>query len=162
MKKEQENQLHNMSNSDIILCKMQSKHVDAVYEISKKSLKEAWDKNSINAELNNPLASYLVAIKNDVVLGFVGIWIIAGEGNITNVAVDPTFRGLGIGKLLMQSILENCINENVDSITLEVRKSNLIAQNLYESLGFKNEGVRKKFYPDKEDAIIMWYRRCNL
>lgn len=151
-----------MSNSDVILCKMQSKHVDAVYEISKKSLKEAWDKNSINAELDNPLANYLVAIKDDVVLGFVGIWIIAGEGNITNVAVDPTFRGLGIGKLLMQSILENCINENVDSVTLEVRKSNLIAQNLYESLGFKNEGVRKKFYPDKEDAVIMWYRRCNL
>lgn len=151
-----------MSNSDIILCKMQSTHIDAVYEIGKKSLKEAWDKNSINAELDNPLASYLVALNNDVVLGFVGIWVIAGEGNITNVAVDPTFRGLGIGKLLMQSILDYCISENIDSITLEVRKSNLIAQNLYESLGFKNEGVRKKFYPDKEDAIIMWYRRCNL
>ena len=87
------------------------------------------------------------------------MWIIAGEGNITNIAVDADFKRVGIGYNLLSALFDICKKENCPDITLEVRVSNIAAQKLYEKAGFINEGIRKKYYEDNgEDAMIMWKR----
>ena len=143
--------------ANLILKEMDFSDLEGVYEVSSLSLKETWSLNSIEKELNNKLATYIVCLEDSKVLGFAGSWLIASEGQITNIAVHPNSRGKGIGKYLMEKLIFVLKNKGCTDITLEVRKSNIIAQNLYKSLGFKQEGIRKNFYEDnKEDAIIMW------
>ena len=87
------------------------------------------------------------------------MWKVLNEGHITNVAVHPEFRHQGIGDQLVSELLSLCEKENIDLVTLEVRKSNQNAIKLYEKHGFVAEGIRKAYYQDnKEDAIIMWKR----
>ena len=140
---------------------MDYSHVDEIYEISAKAFHTPWSLDSIHSELNNTLAKYVVAIdeENNSVVGFAGMWIIAGEGNITNIAVSDSYKHKGIGYNLILGLIELCKENNCSDLTLEVRVSNKIAQSLYEKVGFINEGIRKKYYEDNgEDAIIMWKR----
>ncbi|MDZ5253116.1 ribosomal protein S18-alanine N-acetyltransferase [Clostridium sp. LIBA-8841] len=136
---------------------MNSSHIEGVFEVSKLSLTEAWNIESIENELSNKLAKYLVALDENKVIGFLGMWVVFGEGDITNIAVHPEYRKQGIGNLLMDNLITLCKENNINSLTLEVRESNLPAQNLYKKHGFKEEGIRKNFYHNpKENAIIMW------
>lgn len=132
-------------------------HIDHVLEISKESFPISWSKDSFINEIKNPLAHYLVAISDAKVIGFIGVWIVVGEANITNIAVSNSFRGKGIGNLLMENIIKLCKENDTKDINLEVRASNIKAQNLYKKFGFVKEAIRKKYYEDnKEDAIIMF------
>ena len=140
---------------------MDSSHVEGVFELSKNSFHIPWSLESIQQELTNNLARYIVAMDSDSnkVIGFAGMWIIAGEGNITNIAVDADFKRVGIVYNLLSALFDICKKENCPDITLEVRVSNIAAQKLYEKAGFINEGIRKKYYEDNgEDAMIMWKR----
>ena len=94
------------------------------------------------------------------VIGFAGLWTIVDEGHITNIAVHPDYRGKGIGSKLVKSLIDNSKDWYINDLTLEVRYSNKIAQNLYKKYGFIEEGIRKNYYADnKEDAVIMWRRK---
>ena len=91
------------------------------------------------------------------VVGYGGFWLIVGESHITNVAVHSSCRGRGIGNRLVEGLIEKSIELSSYAITLEVRKSNLIAQGLYKKYGFEEAGIRPNYYTDvKEDAVIMW------
>ena len=140
---------------------MNENHVKGVYELSEECFAIPWTLESINNELNNPLAKYVIAqdLSTGEVVGFVGVWIIAGEGDITNIAVTPKYRKHGIASNLLIKLFEVCKTFNCGDITLEVRASNIPAQNLYKKFNFKEEGMRKGYYSDNgEDAIIMWKR----
>ena len=140
---------------------MNENHVKGVYELSEECFAIPWTLDSINNELNNPLAKYVIAqdLSTGEVVGFVGVWIIAGEGDITNIAVTPKYRKHGIASNLLIKLFEVCKTFNCEDITLEVRASNIPAQNLYKKFDFKEEGLRKGYYQDNnEDAIIMWKR----
>ena len=90
-------------------------------------------------------------------MGYVGIWFVMDEGHITNVAVHSDYRGRKIGDKLVQALVNLCRENKIVSMTLEVRVSNIVAQNLYKKYGFKLAGIRKEYYSDnKEDAMIMW------
>ena len=146
-----------MNNISISL--MEENDLEDVLEVSSLSLKESWSKGAYQKELSNPIAKYLVAKENNKVIGFAGVWTIVDEGHITNIAVHPNSRKKGIGSALLSSLIENCKTWGCNSLTLEVRESNIPAQNLYKKYNFKEEGVRKKYYKDNnENAIIMWYR----
>jgi ribosomal-protein-alanine N-acetyltransferase len=94
---------------------------------------------------------YLVAKEDKKVVGYIGVEKIEGETHIINMAVRPDHRGKGIGKKLMEKVLNK-----KDVFFLEVRVSNLPALGLYEKYGFKKVGLRKKYYADNnEDAYIM-------
>ena len=83
-------------------------------------------------------------------------WLMAEENHIISIGVRRGYRGLGIGKLLMNYLIESVITNSSNSITLEVRESNLIAISMYKTLKFKIVGKRKKYYSDNnEDALIM-------
>lgn len=140
---------------------MDNMDVEGVHNVSKLSLKEGWSLNEISKELSNEFANYIVLkTSSDEVIGFAGAWIIAEEGQITNVAIHPSYRGMGYGFKLMEVLIKHLNSKACYDITLEVRESNIIAQNLYKSLGFKSEGIRKNFYEDnKESAVIMWLHK---
>lgn len=148
-----------MNNIEII--PFDERHVNEVLYISTLSFLTPWTRDSIEKELDNTFARYVVAKKDDVVIGFGGIWLILDEGHITNIAVHPEFRGIGAGDMIVDALIEVCKLEGINSMTLEVRASNVTAQRLYRKHGFIEEGVRKNYYTDtKEDAVIMW--RYNL
>ena len=111
-----------------------------------------WSEKSIIESLENPCSHFYLAKAGSEVLGYIGIQIFSGEGYVTNVATLPEYRKQGIARALVKRALEN----EMEFLTLEVRKSNTHAINLYKSLGFENVGVRPKFYrePD-EDAVLM-------
>ncbi len=144
--------------SKIIIREMTEEDIDEVLDIEKKSFKTPWSRDAFVKEVNeNRLAKYVVASVHDKVIGYGGIWLIIDEGHITNIAVHPDFRGLGVGKLLVEALIEICRERGINRMTLEVRKSNEIAKSLYKKYGFKECGIRPGYYSDtKEDAIIMW------
>lgn len=144
---------------NVTLKLMDEYDLDGVLEVSSLSLKESWTKSSFAKELSNPLAKYIIAKDKDKVVGFAGVWIIVDEGHITNIAVHPNYRGQGIGIQLVNELINKSKELGCIALTLEVRESNSIAQNLYKKFGFSVDGVRKKYYEDnKEDALIMWKR----
>lgn len=145
--------------NDLIICPLEDRFIDGILTVSLLSFPITWSKHSFENELDNNMARYLVALKDGVVVGFGGMWIIFDEAHITNIAVHPEYRGFYIGSSLLEGLMEICRLEGVLAMTLEVRKSNYIAQKLYLKYGFLQEGIRKAYYENnKEDAIIMWNR----
>jgi len=132
--------------------------VDDVMVVERLSFKVPWSRNAfIEEATNNKFARYIVAKVNGKAVGYAGLWKVFDEGHITNVAVHPEYRRNGVGYMLVKSLIEMAEQEDITRMTLEVRKSNVLAQNLYMKFGFKVEGFRKEYYADnKEDAIIMW------
>ncbi|WP_396276583.1 ribosomal protein S18-alanine N-acetyltransferase [Haloimpatiens lingqiaonensis] len=144
--------------SDIIIKNISDEYIDEVLKINSLSFKDPWSKSSFTKELENKFAHYIVALRDNLVVGYAGIWAILDEAHIISIAVHPDYRGLDISVHLMNGILNLCKTIGVKELTLEVRTSNTIAQNLYKKFNFKEEGIRKKYYPDGEDGLIMWNR----
>ena len=143
---------------DIIIRKMEEYDLDRIMEIEKDCFSTPWSRESFLIEITeNLLARYLVAEVDGIVAGYAGIWMIVGEGHITNIAVETKYRQLGIGKKLVEGLITLSVAMGIGSMTLEVRETNIAAQNLYEQYGFIAQGVRPNYYQDdNEDAIIMW------
>lgn len=115
-----------------------------------------WSEKSFRDEMSNKLAVYLTAKDNKKCIGYAGFWNVSGEGGITNVAVLPEYRRQGIGSKLITEMIKTAETLELDLLTLEVRKSNTAAQNLYSKFGFEIIGERKRYYSDNgEDAYIM-------
>ena len=143
--------------NNIIIRHMTKDDVDAVYNVEEDCFVDPWSKDSIRKELKNDLARYLVAEVDNKIVGYIGIWFVVDEGHITNVAVHSNYRGKKIGDKLVSEMVELCKENDLVAMTLEVRTSNTVAQNLYRKYGFRMAGIRKEYYSDnKEDAIIMW------
>lgn len=100
--------------------------------------------------------SILPPITQQYIVGFSGIWMMFDEAHLTNIAVRREYRGKGLGELLVIATIDLATQLKASFITLEVRASNLVAQNLYHKYGFVQMGIRKGYYLDnREDAIIM-------
>ena len=130
--------------------------VDGVHAIEAATFPKPWSRKDFVKEMTqNTCARYLVAVEDEKIIGFAGAWIVLDEAHITNIAVLMEYRGRGIGRKLTQALLQYCANLGVVYATLEVRKSNAVAQTLYQSLGFEYVGVRKRYYEDNgEDALL--------
>lgn len=143
---------------EIITRSMEEKDLDQIMIIELESFTTPWSKESFILEINdNKLAKYFIAEIDDIVVGYGGIWLILDEGHITNIAVGKDFRGLGIGNKIMDQLIIYCRDNEIRNMTLEVRESNTVAQNLYKKYGFLDCGIRPNYYADDhEDAVIMW------
>lgn len=132
-------------------------HIDGIMEIEKDSFAIPWTRASVEKELINKFAYYVVAIEDNNVLGYGGMWHIVNEGHITNIAVHKNHRQKGIGNAIVNALVDIAKEKEMMGLTLEVRKSNESALALYKKNGFKLEGIRPEYYEDnKEDAYIMW------
>lgn len=133
-------------------------HIDGIVNIEKACFSHPWTKDGI-IEAQHNRTKFYVYEKNGCVLGYVGISVILDEGYITNIAVLPEYRKLGIATALLTKLDDLAKLEALSFISLEVRVSNQNAISLYEKFDYKTEGVRKNFYDaPKEDALIMTKR----
>lgn len=136
---------------------MEEKDLEQVTVIEKNTFSMPWKKEDFLESVNNPANVYVVACEGDTICGYCGMWGIAGEGQINNVAVKKEYRGRGIGFEIVNFVLEEGRKQGLEAFTLEVRESNAAAIHVYEKAGFKSAGIRKDFYEKpKENALIMW------
>lgn len=137
---------------------MKVEDVDQIMEVERSSFATPWIKDAFVNELtNNHFAYYIVAVHQERLIGYCGVWVIIDEAHITNIAVHPDYRGKQIGENLLRRVIYLSMVYGATKMTLEVRVSNHVAQALYEKLGFVRKGLRKGYYTDnQEDAIIMW------
>ncbi len=105
----------------------------------------------------NPFSNFYVAKQENIILGFIDYWITFEQGQIAKIAVLSPVRNKGIGKALLLNSMKDMIEKGVTSITLEVRSSNISAIKLYESCDFKKASIRKNYYSDGEDALLMMW-----
>jgi ribosomal-protein-alanine N-acetyltransferase len=150
-----------MSESDaraVVVRDMYLNDLDAVLDIEREAFPTPWSRAAFQTELvENTFAVYLVLEVHGRIAAYGGMWLILDEAHVTNVAVHPTFRGRGFGEAMMLGLMERARDQGCRRMTLEVRRGNLVAQNLYKKLGFVQLGVRKGYYTDThEDAFIMW------
>lgn len=142
----------------MIIRKMTNDDVPAVHAIEQAVFPTPWTLDSFYYEMNeNQFAHYLVAEYEGEIVGFCGVWLVIDAAQITNVAVVEKMRGKKLGEALMQEAIRMAKEANMDVMTLEVRVSNVVAQNLYRKLGFQDGSIRKGYYSDNgEDALLMW------
>jgi ribosomal-protein-alanine N-acetyltransferase len=96
------------------------------------------------------------AAELESVVGYTGMWMMVDEAHVTTIAVDPAYRGEGIGELLLVELLDRACSLGAEVCTLECRVTNLLAQRLYRKYTFQDAGTRKRYYSDDgEDALIM-------
>ena len=168
---------------DVLIERMELDDLPQVHRIEKASFPLPWPRDSYRREiLDNHRAWYLGARRVDAepppeppprpfplnllprtvdiasdVVAFAGLWLMIDEAHITTIAVEPRYRGRGLGEALIIEMVKLSQVRGAERMTLEVRMSNLVAQNLYRKYGFFDQGVRPRYYSDDlEDALIMW------
>lgn len=140
------------------LIKMQPGHIDGVKELLDVCFGvSAWSRESVRAQLDNPVSYCAVALDGDRVVGYIAYEIIVDEGSLVELAVLPEYRQQGIGRKLTELMLTSC--DGVRTVCLEVRASNDPALSLYRAVGFREISRRRDYYDDpREDAIMMIYQ----
>ena len=144
--------------TEIIVRPMTVEDLDGVMSVEFDSFLTPWSRTAFEEELTqNRLARYIVAAEDGNIVGYAGTWLVINEAHVTNVAVSGQHRREGIGRLLMEKLMELARDSGMDSMTLEVRVTNAAARHLYQQMGFVEAGIRKNYYSEtKEDALILW------
>jgi len=132
--------------------------ITPVLRIEELCFATAWPQNAFCNEVNqNKLAHYFVGRLGNDIIAYGGIWVILEDSHITTIAVHPQHQGKKYGEVLLLFLLERAIEHGASWITLEVRESNEIAQNLYRKYGFTTVSTRRGYYSDNnENALVMW------
>ena len=129
----------------------------AIYQLEQECFTTPWSLEALYEDICVNRNIYFVLRAGDMVLGYGGMWMILDEAHITNICVTHRERQKGYGHMLLQRMIEEAFYQGADSMTLEVRGSNIHAISLYKDFDFEIEGVRKGYYSDNgEDAFIMW------
>ena len=145
-----------MKSEPIIIEKASVGDSPRIAEIEKICFSVPWSENSVKDFIENPLCIMFAAKDRGVVCGYIGLYIIADECDIANVAVVPEYRKCGIATALISHATDFAQKKNVERMMLEVRASNTPAISLYKKFGFEEVGVRKNYYTQpKEDALLM-------
>ncbi len=136
------------------IIRMTENHAAELAKLDQICFNVPWSEKSFREEAENNLAKYFVAEEDGNIIGYCGIWCVQDEGQITNIAVLPEYRRLGVASRLLERLIDEC--SELLQMVLEVRESNVGAISLYEKYGFKKAGMRKNFYHSPtENAIIM-------
>lgn len=118
-----------------------------------------WSEESIRKDVTENVVARWLVVDDGAgrVLAYAAMWFVLDEAHVCNVAVHPDYRGRGLGKLVFGALVNLAQENSMSLMELEVRRSNLVAQNLYHSFGFIDVGYRKRYYEDnKEDALLMF------
>ncbi len=126
-----------------------------IVQIERLCFQQPWSRGSFERELTLPFSRLIVARVNNSTVGFLCRWLIAGEMHILNLAVHPKLRRLGIASRLLGYALEEARTKDATVVTLEVRRTNLAAQNLYRKFQFEERRLRRNYYGPGEDALVM-------
>lgn len=136
---------------------MKETDLDCVSAIEKEIFSLPWSKKSFSDSLQSENTLYVVAEEEGQIQGYCGMYLSFEEGNITNVAVSPSYRRRHVAYYMLKDILEKAEGKGITNIFLEVRETNVPAIKLYEKFGFEQAGIRKHFYEKPtENALVMW------
>jgi ribosomal-protein-alanine N-acetyltransferase len=137
--------------------KMTLSDVPVVVQLDQISFSLPWPERSFRFELNdNPASRCWVAEADGRVVGMIVAWLLVDETHIATIATHPDYRRQGIASKLLTHALLYTLDEGSQSSFLEVRQSNLAAQEMYRKFGYEAAGRRKRYYRDNdEDAILM-------
>ena len=140
----------------MIIRKMTADHIKYAAEIEKECFVHPWSEQSLQGEMTKENSVFLMAFEDEKPVGYVGLSVVLDEGYMGNLAVLCDYRRRGIGKALMDELLEECIKLDLAFATLEVRESNTPAVKLYKGLGFEEIGRRRDYYKEPlEDALLL-------
>lgn len=140
---------------DYLLRPMVKEDIDQVVEGEMKIFGHSLGYDYILQEIEiNPFSQYIVLEIDGKVSGYIGLWI-TDNMQIINFYVDKEYQRCGFGSMIMDFVIELCESSNISSLSLEVRPSNEVARKLYKNYGLKDVAVRKNYYDDGEDAILM-------
>lgn len=131
--------------------------ITRVLELENQLFSSPWGEDDFVYELeSNPYSTIFVDEQDNNIVGYVGIWIIFEQAQITTLGVDKSYQHKHIGQTLLIHAMKEAIMKHAELMSLEVRVGNAAAQNLYKKLGFKTETIRKDYYQDNhEDAYLM-------
>ncbi|MDO8390220.1 MAG: ribosomal protein S18-alanine N-acetyltransferase [Actinomycetota bacterium] len=144
---------------------MRRKHLAAIMPIEQASYPRPWTPGVFASEMDLARGGerhYLVARDGNEVVGYAGLMFVIDDAHVTNIAVAASRQRQGIATRLLAELAWEAIARNCQALTLEVRVSNVGAQALYREFGFAPAGVRKKYYENVEDAIVMWNNDLSL
>lgn len=140
---------------NITIEKMTKEHLEQIRNILMTEFDEFWNANVLEKELENPLSDYIVAINENEIVGYAGLWQPCDEGHITNIVTKLDKRGNKIASKMLEELLKIAKDKNLNAVTLEVNVHNEIAINLYKKYNFREIGKRPKYYYNSDDALIM-------
>lgn len=141
---------------NIEIYRMTISDLSEIEDVLLSDFDDFWSVNILKGELSNPNSKYIIAKINNQIVGFGGIWKAVDDVHITNIVTAKKFRRQKIGSTMLSHLIKLATHDkDISSITLEVNATNIPAQKLYEKFGFKVVGLRKKYYNNKDDAIIM-------
>ena len=141
---------------NIEISKMNITDLELIKDFLYSDFDDFWNYNTFKNELLNNNSKYIIAKYNGQIIGFAGIWKAVDDIHITNIVTAKKFRKQNIGSLLLSNLIKLAkLEKNINEITLEVNSNNVPAIKLYEKFGFKIVGIRKKYYNNIDDAIIM-------
>ena len=136
--------------------KMTLNDLDLIADNLEENFDDFWTASIFKQMLANESSYYAVALLDNEIVGFAGYMLILDEADITNIVVKKNCRNKNIGTQLLSHLLKNIEPmEKIELITLEVNENNKYAIHLYENFGFKQEGLRKNYYKNHENALIM-------
>jgi [ribosomal protein S18]-alanine N-acetyltransferase len=133
--------------------------LDAVLEVEEASFTNPWTRQMFETDLANVGVSFGYVLRTPEwrVAAFCTVWVVVDEVHVNNLAVRPECRGVGAGRMLLETVLRISIGQGARRATLEVRRSNAAALKLYERLGFSVAAIRANYYANPvEDALILW------
>lgn len=143
---------------ELVFRLMRLEDIPEILVIEREAFTMPWTEEAFRNELtHNHFAKYMVMELAGHIIGYAGMWAIVDEAHVTNIALLEAYRGRKWGERLLDELMKTAAYLGMQSITLEVRVSNEVAQNLYRKKGFRPAGTRKGYYSDnREDALIMW------
>ena len=133
--------------------------IDAVSTIEEESGDVHWSREQFLRELQQEFIRFFVALESNEVLGYGGYRKAGTEAQITNVVVRKASQCQGVGRRLLEFLLDCARSESCSTCTLEVRESNAHAQALYQKIGFEVQGIRKKVYQNPEEAAVLMEKK---
>ena len=146
--------------SDIIIRQVCEDDIPAIADIESRCFSEPWSEKSLLL-LTDGRGIGFVALVDGSVVGYGGMMTVLDEGQITNIAILPAFRRLGLGRALVQALQKYAKSNSFSLLSLEVRESNIPAISLYESCGWEKQGIRKGFYRFPSEAAVIMTWSCH-
>lgn len=146
-------------SQDLVIVPMRRAHIRKIMPIEQQVYPRPWTAQVFVEELEQARVGkrhYLVGTIGDELVGYGGLLYVENDAHVTNLAVHPMWRSRGIATELLLDLAWEANRRGCEAMTLEVRHTNVGAQQLYRRFGFVPAGVRKKYYENRDDAIVMW------
>lgn len=141
---------------EIVIEKMKESDFPEVLAIEQASFPTPFTLNLFKMELNLNVAHLFVARRQQKVVGYIDFWRVGPEAHLITIGVDPAARRHGVGSKLVAFMLDDLKKNRVESVSLDVRPTNAAALQLYEKFGFRQAGIRKKYYQDNDEDALVW------